>query len=590
MSRFLSPDVVPLTVPALLVVSTLAIVFPLILVTGCSGPAGERPAPADLVLTHGKIVTLDEAMPTAEALALGGGKVLAVGTDAEIEPYIGEGTEVLDLEGRLATPGLIEGHGHFLATGLSKMQLNLMGTTSWQQIVDMVAQRVAQVEPGTWIEGRGWHQDKWDSKPVPSVEGLPVHDSLSAISPDNPVVLRHASGHSCFANAKAMELAGIDRDTPDPEGGEIVRDADGDPIGVFRETAQSLVARQTPPTEEERLRMVELATQEALENGVTSFQDAGSPVDVVEMFHRLADAGKLRLRLWVMVRDSNDKMEEALPRLRTVGTDGGYLTVRAIKRVLDGALGSHGAWLLEPYTDLPSSTGLMTTPLDVIAASAEMALENDYQLCVHAIGDRANREILNLYQKTFEEHGVDGKKLRWRVEHAQHLDPDDIPRFGELGVIASMQAIHCTSDGSWVPTRLGDERAKEGAYVWRKLIDSGAVVSNGTDVPVEDIDPVANYYAAVTRRLPDGSYFYPDQVMGRLEALRASTLNAAYAAFEEDVKGSLTPGKYGDVTVLSKDILTVPADEIRDARVVYTIVGGEVRYASDGVPRPEPRL
>lgn len=570
--------------------SALALAVPLVLLIGCAGPAEERPEPADLVLTHGKIVTLDDAVPTAEALAIRGGKVVAVGTDAEIEPYVGEGTEVLDLQGRLATPGFIEGHGHFLGMGLAKMQLDLMGTTSWRQIVDLVAARAAEVEPGAWIEGRGWHQDKWETVPEPGVEGLPVHDSLSAVSPDNPVVLRHASGHASFANAKAMELAGIDRDTPDPEGGEIVRDADGEPIGAFRETAQRLVARRTPPTDEERRRMVELATLEALENGVTSFQDAGSPVEVVEMFHQLAEAGELDVRLWVMIRDSNDKLVEALPRLRTAGKGNGSLTVRAIKHSLDGALGSHGAWLLEPYADLPSSTGFMTTPLEVIEETADLALENGYQLCVHAIGDRANREILDLFAETFEEHGVDGETVRWRVEHAQHLNPDDIPRFAELGVIASMQGVHCTSDGPWVPTRIGDERAKQGAYVWRKLLDSGAVVTNGTDVPVEDIDPMGSYYASVTRRLPDGKYFYPDQVMGRLEALETYTLAAAYSAFEEDVKGSLTPGKYGDVTVLSKDILTVPADEIPDTEVLYTIVGGEVRYAREDVPRPEPRL
>lgn len=568
---------------------TLAALCTLSLSLGACAPQARLEA-ADLVLVHGKIVTLDEAQPTVDAMAVRGGKVVALGTDAEIELYIGEATEVLDLEGYLATPGFIEGHGHFLGMGLAQMQLDLMGTTSWQQIVDRVAERVAEVEPGDWIEGRGWHQDKWDPAPEPSVEGLPIHTSLSEVSPDNPVVLRHASGHASFANARAMELAGVDRNTPDPEGGTIIRDARGEPIGVFRETAQRLVARSTPPSEEERRRMVELATREALENGITSFQDAGSPVEVVEMFHQLADAGELDLRLWVMIRDSNDKLQEALPRLRTEGKGNGTLTVRAIKHSLDGALGSHGAWLLEPYTDLPSTSGLMTTPLEVIDATADLALEHDYQLCVHAIGDRANREILDLFAETFDEHGVDGETVRWRVEHAQHLHPDDIPRFAELGVIASMQGVHCTSDGPWVPTRIGDERAEQGAYVWRKLIDSGAVVTNGTDVPVEDIDPMASYYASVTRRLPDGSYFYPDQVMGRLEALRTYTLDAAYSAFEEDVKGSLSPGKYADITVLSKDILTVPADEIPDTEVLYTVVGGEVRYVKDDVPRPEPRL
>jgi hypothetical protein len=559
--------------------------------TACAGPGGGPvPPPADLVLTGGKIVTLDAQVPEAEALAIRDGRIVAVGPRDEVEPHIGDATRVIDLAGQLAVPGFIEGHGHFLGTGLSRIELNLNGAESWDRIVEMVAERVARAQPGEWIEGRGWHQDKWTAVPEPNVEGLPLHHALSAVSPDNPVVLRHASGHASFANAKAMELAAVDRDTADPPGGEVVRDARGEPIGVFRETAQRLVARRTPPSEAELLRQVELATEEALQHGVTSFQDAGSPVEVVELFHRLADEGQLGVRLWVMIRDSNERLTEALPRLRTVGRGGGYLTVRAIKHSLDGALGSHGAWLLEPYTDLPESTGFMTTPLEVIHETAELAVDHDYQLCVHAIGDRANREILDLFEQVFGARGVQGEALRWRVEHAQHLHPDDIPRFAELGVIASMQGIHCTSDGPWVPTRIGDERSEQGAYVWRKLLDSGAVVTNGTDVPVEDIDPLASYHASVTRRLPDGSLFYPEQVMGRLEALKTYTLNAAYSAFEEAEKGSLAVGKYGDVTVLSKDILTIPEEEIRTAEVVYTIVGGAVRYARGEGVQLQPRL
>jgi predicted amidohydrolase YtcJ len=576
--------------PALRGALPLGVLLVVVLLAGACGPAvPPAPEPADLVLTNGDIVTVEEGHPRAEALAARGGVVVAVGSREEVEPYIGDSTRVLDLEGRLAVPGLIEGHGHFLGLGLSKIQLDLMPTKSWEEIVALVAERAREAAPGEWIEGRGWHQSKWTSVPEPNVEGLPVHDALSAVSPDNPVVLRHASGHASFANAKAMELAGITRDTPDPPGGEIVRDAHGDAIGMFRETAQALVARKTPPTEEELRRQVELASEEALSKGITSFQDAGSPVEVVELFKKLADEGALDLRLWVMLRDTNDKLAEALPRLRMVGYGGGFLTVRAIKHALDGALGSHGAWLLEPYTDLPTSTGFETTPLSTIRETAEMALRYDYQLCTHAIGDRANREILDLYEEELATV-PDGRERRWRVEHAQHLNPADIPRFAELGVIASMQGVHCTSDGPWVPTRIGDERAKQGAYVWRKLIDSGAVVTNGTDTPVEDVNPIGSYYASVTRRLPDGSYFYPDQKMGREEALKTYTINAAYSAFEEDVKGSLGVGKMADVTVLSRDILTVPDDEIPGTRVVYTIVGGEVKYAREGMPAPRPRL
>jgi predicted amidohydrolase YtcJ len=255
------------------------------------------------------------------------------------------------------------------------------------------------------------------------------------------------------------------------------------------------------------------------------------------------------------------------------------LTVRAIKRLIDGALGAHGAWLLEPYSDLLESVGLIGTPVDSIRATAELAIADGFQLCVHAIGDRGNREILDLYEATFKKHP--GKcDLRWRVEHAQHLHPDDVPRFASLSVIASMQGIHCTSDGPWVPKRLGDKRSKEGAYAWRSLLDSGAVVSNGTDTPVEDVDPIANFHALVTRKMKDGSAFYPEQRMTRDEALRAYTYTAAYAAFEEKSKGSLTPGKLADIVVLSRDILTIPEDDIPGTEVLFTILGGKVLYQS----------
>ncbi|MCB1033912.1 MAG: amidohydrolase family protein, partial [Acidobacteria bacterium] len=326
--------------------------------------------------------------------------------------------------------------------------------------------------------------------------------------------------------------------------------------------------------------MVELATEECLAKGLTTFHDAGSPLEVVDLFTRMADEGALKLRLWVMVRDSNDRLVDRLAEVRKVGYADNHLTVRAIKHSIDGALGSHGAWLLEPYTDMPQSTGLNTTPVPTIEETARLALEHRYQLCVHAIGDRANRETLDIYEAAYAQRP--GEDLRWRVEHAQHLNPAEVPRFARLGAIASMQAVHCTSDGPWVPQRLGEKRSEEGAYVWRKLMEAGAVVTNGTDAPVEDVDPLPSYYAAVTRRMANGEVFYGDQVMTREEALRSYTANVAYSGFEEDLKGTLEPGKLADVTVLSKDILTVPEEEILDAKVLYTIVGGEVEYSGEG--------
>jgi hypothetical protein len=557
---------------------------------GCEEP-DDAPRAADLVLTNGKIVTVDALRPEAEALAVTGETITAVGTSEEIAAYVGAATQVIDLEGALAIPGFIEGHGHFMGLGRARMILDLTTVKSWDEIVAMVAAAAEDAEPGEWITGRGWHQEKWDDVPEGTVDGVPTHHSLSDVSPDNPVYLTHASGHAAFANAEAMRQGSISAETPNPDGGEIVHDARGEPTGLLRETAQRLVgaalarAREQMTAEElatEERTQAQLAAEEALSKGITSFQDAGSSFDTIDRFKQLADEGNLPVRLYVMIRASNDELAEKLTPYRMIGYGDNRLTVRAIKWSIDGALGSHGAWLLEPYADMPTSAGLNTADPAAIARTTELALEHGYQVNVHAIGDRANREVLALFQQAFETR-PDAHDLRWRIEHAQHLHPDDIPRFGRLGVIASMQGIHCTSDAPWVYKRLGARRAEEGAYVWQKLWQSGAVVTNGTDVPVEDINPLASFYATVSRKLPDGSVFFPDQRLSREQALQSYTLNNAYAAFEEDVKGSLTPGKLADVTILSKDIMTIPEDEIPTAEVLYTIVGGRVSYERDGM-------
>ncbi|MFQ5537784.1 MAG: amidohydrolase [Gemmatimonadota bacterium] len=559
----------------------------LLLTLAMAACRGERPEAADLVLTNGRVVTVDDAHPEAQAVAMRDGIIQAVGTAREMEAFVGPGTEVVDLEGRLAIPAFIEGHGHFTSLGQSRLILDLTRAANWDEIVEMVAAAAAEAESGAWIFGRGWHQEKWDRVPQPNVDGVPLHHELSAVSPDNPVILGHASGHAAFVNAKAMELAGIGRGTPDPPGGTIVRDDAGNPTGLLRETAQRMVRRVADealanrPQEErwdEFVRIVNLAGEEALSKGVTSFHDAGASFETIDGFKRLADEGRLPVRLYVMVRfESNDAMRERLPDYRMIGYGNDFLTVRSIKRQIDGALGSHGAWLLEPYTDLPASTGLVLEPVEEIEETARIALEYGFQVNTHAIGDRANREVLNIYERAFAgKEGTD--TLRWRIEHAQHLDPADVPRFKELGIIASMQGIHCASDAPWVLKRLGPERARKGAYLWRTLLDEGVVVTNGTDVPVEDIDPIASFYASVTRRDRNGDLFYPEQRMTRMEALRSYTLSNAYAAFEEDRKGSITPGKLADIVVLDRDILTIPEDEIPEARVDLTILGGWIRY------------
>ena len=544
---------------------------------------GAQPLPpADLVLTNGKVITLEQPAE-AEAIAARGGRIVAIGTSTAVSAHVGPDTRVIDLGGQLVIPGFVESHGHFPGVGEAQLQLKLMDASSWDEIVAMVEAAAKAARPGAWIYGRGWHQEKWTSKPGPGVEGFPSHHALSRVSPDNPVLLTHASGHASFANAKAMAVSGITAATPDPPGGDILKDDSGQPIGVFRETAAGLIRRgagEPPPTPAERSararRALELASAEVLAKGVTSFHDAGSSFADVDLMKELIDAGRIRNRLYIMLREPNAALAGSLAKYRTVDHAGGFLTVRAIKRSIDGALGSRGAWLLEPYADHPETAGHNTTTVEEIRETARLALQHGYQLAVHAIGDRANRETLDLFEEMFR--GRDGRALRWRIEHAQHLHPADIPRFGALGVIASMQGIHCTSDAPYVVRRLGPARAAGGAYVWQKLLRSGAVVTNGTDAPVEDVDPVASFSASVSRRTADGTRFYPDQRMSRLEALRSYTIAGAYAAFEEDSRGSLKVGKYADLVALSKDILTVPEEEIPDAEVVLTVVGGAVVY------------
>jgi predicted amidohydrolase YtcJ len=562
--------------PALLLVAATTTMF------ACSGTQK-----AELVLRNGKVITVDSAHPEAQAVAMGGGKILGIGTNEEIGKYVGPETRVIDLEGRLAIPGFEEGHGHFMRVGQARMQLDLRIPKNWDGIVGMVSDAAKEAKPGDWISGRGWHQEKWDKAPAGAVQGFPTHQELSKVSPNNPVFLTHASGHAAFANAKALELAGINRETKNPEGGEIVRDKQGNPTGALLETAQRLVAAAKSRADSalgpelkgaNDARAIQMASEEALAKGVTSFHDAGANFATIDLFRRSAEEGKLPIRLYAMVRGhTNEEMDSLLPKYRIIGEGDNHLTVRSIKRQIDGALGSRGAWLLEPYADLDTSSGFVLEPVADIARTAEIAIKHGFQLNTHAIGDRANREVLDIYEKVFKAN-PDKKDLRWRIEHAQHIDPADIPRFAQLGVIAAMQGVHATSDAPWVLIRLGADRAKSGAYMWHDLIRSGAVVTNGTDAPVEDVNPIASFYASVTRRIADGSVFYADQKMTREEALRSYTINVAYSAFQEDILGSLTVGKLADIVVLSDDIMTIPDNEIPATKVVYTIVGGKVVY------------
>ena len=553
-----------------------------ILLAACADAPG-----VDLVLRGGIVATVDADDSMAEAVAIDDGWIVAVGSNEDVDALIGAGTEVIELDGRLAAPGFIEGHGHYMSLGNSKTILDLNGTANWDAIVAMVAEAVADAEPGQWIRGRGWHQEKWDNPPDPAVEGNPTHASLTAVSPDNPVLLGHASGHAAFANAAALALGGYDRNSEPPPGGELVRDENGELTGLLRETAQRPVSaafaqsesgRSAEEIEAQFRREVALAAEEALSKGVTSFQDAGASFSTIDGLKRLEEEGALPVRLYVMVRRaSNEEMDARLADYYMPSQGDDYLTVRSIKRQIDGALGSHGAWLLEPYEDMTESVGLVLETVEDITGTAHVAIKHGFQVNTHAIGDRANREVLDIYESVFDSAGA-GPDLRWRIEHAQHVHPDDILRFAELGVLASMQGVHATSDAPWIPLRLGDQRARERTYLWRSFMDAGVLINNGTDVPVEDIAPLASFHSSVTRLTADGSIFYPEQNMTRIEALRSYTINSAIAAFEEEYKGSIEVGKLGDVVVLDRNILTVSDEELADARVDVTIVGGEVRY------------
>ncbi|MGH9542268.1 MAG: amidohydrolase [Terriglobales bacterium] len=550
-----------------------------------------RPAAADLVLRGAQIETLDPLQPRVEALAIRAGRIEAMGSDAAMARYAGPGTRVLDLHGAFVTPGFIEGHGHLMGTGESAMELELGRAPNWDAIVAMVRTAAAKAKPGEWILGTGWQQSKWDRAPQPNVDGLPLPASLDAASPRNPVMLEHASGHAIIANAVALRLAGITRTTPDPPGGTIVRDAHGNAIGMLRDTAMGAVRRayehylRTLPAAEraaQRERALRLALANEASKGITTFVDMGEDFATIDWLKQQAARG-LPIRLYVNVRgEAPATLAARLPAYRTIGYADDHFTVRGVGEVTaDGALGTRSAWFLAPYSDAAEISGKNVVAMSTIRRIAEIAARDGFQLSVHAIGDRANRETLDLFQQIFTADAA-AHALRWRIEHAQHLSPSDIPRFARLGVIASMQSIHACSDAPFVVPRLGEQRAREGAYVWHSLIAAGAIVLDGTDTPVEDTDPIPNFFCGVTRREGNGSYFYPAQVKTRMEELRSYTWNNAYAIFEERELGSLAAGKRADLDVFSGNLLTLPAAQILRTRVLYTIVGGKIVYQRPG--------
>jgi predicted amidohydrolase YtcJ len=537
--------------------------------------AGQPVEPASLIVHNAKVYTVNSTQPEAQAVAVRGDRIVLVGSTDAALALRGSDTRVIDAGGATLVPGIQDSHGHFTNLGASLQVLPLRGTTSYEQIVEMVRARAATARPGEWIQGRSWDQNDWP------VKDWPHHGQLTAAAPNNPVYLTRVDGHAALVNKAALDAAGITTSTADPPGGRIIRDDAGEAAGVLIDTAQDLVASKIPPVSAAQLEeQILLADAEARQLGLTMVHDAGATPDHVAAYKRLIDAGRLKTRLYVMLRGPLSMLEPEFKKGPLINYGGHRLSVRAIKIGADGALGSRGAALLEPYSDEPSTSGLMTMPPDEIYAQTLAASRAGFQTCIHAIGDRGNRVAMDTFERVQSE--VSGaRNLRMRNEHAQILDAAEIPRFAQLNVIASMQATHATSDMPWVPDRIGPERTAEGAYVWQRLMKSGVVLANGSDFPVEEPNPMLGFYAAVTRQdasgRPPGGWM-PDERLSRDEMLKSFTWNAAYAAHAEKDLGSLEVGKLADMVLLDKDVMTVDPKEILSTRPRLTIIGGEIVF------------
>ncbi len=531
---------------------------------------GSVRAEADLVLKNGTLITMEEGLPRATTIAVSGDKILAVGSEKEISNHVGPDTKVIDLHGAFVYPGLIDSHVHIRNLGALRVQIDVTGTHDKTTILNQVRERLLKSRKGEWILGRGWDQNDWPVKEFPSAA------DLDAVSPDHPVVLERIDGHAYWVNSRALKLAGIDVGTKDPQGGKIVRDTAGSPTGILVDNAMTIVENKIPAfTVQQEIELTRIALHESLQKGLTMVHDAGSTVTDLEAWKTLASKDELPVRIYSMVWMPSAFAEEYLktgPK-----SYGPYLDVRSLKLVMDGAMGSRGAAFLEPYSDDPANTGLLMWKEDELTRVLKAAKSVGIQVGIHAIGDHANRMILDAYEKT----GVKG--LRWRIEHVQVLAPSDIPRLAALDVIASMQPTHATSDMPWAPVRIGPDRIK-GAYAWRSLLDVHTVIAGGSDAPVEDINPLWGIYSAITRQdhegKPDGGWL-PGQKVTRMEALRMFTIDAAYAAFREQELGSLKAGKLADMIVLPENLLVCDPKDMITMKVLYTIVGGKVRYQKE---------
>jgi predicted amidohydrolase YtcJ len=531
------------------------------------------PAPADLVVTNARIYTADDGRPMASAMAIRGGRVLFVGSDRGALTLRGAQTRVMDAGGATIIPGIADAHVHLLNLGMALRTVNLVGARSYEEVIQRVAAKARDLPAGTWITGRGWDQNDWpDTR-------LPHHDALSRAVPNHPVYVVRVDGHASLSNAAALRLGNVTASTQDPQGGHIERAAGGEPTGVLVDRAMALVASRIPASTREQVRDATLAAiREVHRFGLTSVHDAGVDAGTIDVYEELARGGQYTLRNYVMIRQDDSTLARYFRRGPQSALYDGHLWIRSIKISVDGALGSRGAALLDPYTDEPSHSGLILTPLARVKEVASRALRAGFQLNVHAIGDRGNRVVLDAFEQALRE--VPTADHRFRIEHAQILHHDDIPRFAELDVIPSMQATHQTSDMYWAPNRLGYSRSL-GGYAWRSLLNTGVIIPNGTDFPVEDVDPLKTFHSSVSRQdgngWPTGGWF-PDQRMTREEALKSMTLWPAVAAFQERDLGSLTPGKYADFVVLDRDIMTVAHGSILGTQVLATYVAGRAVY------------
>jgi len=541
--------------------------------TGAALAQQTAPPPADLIVTNARIYTVDANHPFVSALAVRDGKVQFVGSVREALLLRGPSTKLVDAGGQTIIPGMVDAHAHLFELGTFLHNLDLKDTRSYEQIVNLVAARVKETPAGRWINGRGWDQNKWGNT------SFPTHEALSRVSPNNPVVLERIDGHAILANAAAMKAAGVSAATKDPAGGRIERNASGDPTGVFVDNAMSLIERVVPPLSHDEMRGDALAAiAESEKYGLVGVHDPGESRNVLDLFEELGKSGELGLRVYAMISDDSAAIEHYFQRGPQSALFDGHLWIRAIKLYADGALGSRGAALLDPYADDPKNTGLLKSTPEHLRDVSTRALQHGFQVATHAIGDRGNRVALDAYQAALT--AVPTVDHRFRIEHVQILDHADIPRFAQLGVIPSMQAVHQTSDMYWAPTRLGYARTF-GAYAWRSLLETGVIIPNGSDFPVERVNPLYSFHAAVSRQdddnWPPGGWF-PEQVMTREEALKSMTIWPAYAAFQEQLTGSLMPGKYADFVILDRDIMTVPAAQILGTRVLATYIGGRAVY------------